>query len=196
MAPAKKAKQMDPEEEPYKTTNVKIMDVSYVDQVALEAADSCIFKGKFKDKDQKTVGTVILPDIFFDFNKAPGVIEVFEKVGLDGYFKLDLWGVDTQRAYELMTTIDEDGVATLTSKSGEATQVQIFEDLIIEALHLPHSERAVRVPHQLTEIDKKAIFLIITNKKETFNGLLVKEIDFPLRLYSQHFIMGKPQKYT
>ena len=41
----------------------------------------------------------------------------------DGYFNLEPWEVDFQRAYELTTTINEDGVATLTDKAGEEVQV-------------------------------------------------------------------------
>ena len=63
-------------------------------------------------------------------------MEIFRKVGLDGYFGLEPWGIDIQRAYELMTTINKEGVATLSMPEGETVQVQIFEDLISEALHL------------------------------------------------------------
>ena len=57
---------------------MKIMDVSYVDQAALEAAETCIFKGAFYDKEQWKVGTVILPDTFFMLHQDLGCKEVFE----------------------------------------------------------------------------------------------------------------------
>ena len=115
-------------------------------------------------------------------------------MGLDGYFGLEPWGVDLQRAYELMTTIDKDGVATLSMPEGETMQVSA--DLISEALHLPNPSDAYKMPYHLPEQEKKQLFLQIPNKKETFNELICKELDLPLRLYSQHFVMGKPQKYT
>ena len=66
---------------------------------------------------------MVLPDSFFKLHQVKPCIEIFEKVGLDNYFKLDPWEVDFQRAYELMTTINEDGVTTLTNKEGEEVQV-------------------------------------------------------------------------
>ena len=104
--------------------------------------------------------------------------------------------MDLQRAYELMTTIDKDGVATLTMPEGETMQVQISADLISEALHLPKPDSAYKMPYHLPVQETKQLFLQIPNKKETFNELICEELDLPLRLYSQHFVMGKPQKYT
>lgn len=172
------------------------MDTSYIDQAPLEAAETCIFKGEFFDKEQKKVGTVILPDSFFALHKAEPNMDIFKKVGLDGYFGLEPWGVDHQRAYELMTSIDQDGVATLTSKDGDEVQVQISETLISEALKLPTPKQAFKIPHHLTEQERRETFMVLQGSKETFGDLIRKELDLPLRLYSLHFIMGKPQKYT
>ena len=127
---------------------------------------------------------VVLPDSFFALHQAEPNMQVFRQVGLDGYFRLEPWGVDVQRAYELMTTINSDGVATLSMPEGETVQVQISEDLISEALHLPKSSSAFKIPHQLTKQEKKNTFLSIQGKKETFNELIRKELDLPLRLYS------------
>ena len=52
------------------------------------------------------------------------------------------------------------------------------------------------MPYHLPDQERKQLFLQIPSKKETFNELICKELDLPLRLYSQHFVMGKPQKYT
>ena len=95
-----------------------------------------------------------------------------------------------------MTTINSEGVATLSMPEGETVQVQISEDLISEALHLPKANLAYKMPYHLPKQDRKQIFLQKPGKKETFNELLCKDLDLPLRLYSQHFVMGKPQKYT
>ena len=139
---------------------------------------------------------VLLSDSFFDLHQAEPNMHVFRQVGLDGYFGLEPWGVDIQRAYELMTTINKDGVATLSMPEGETVQVQISEDLISEALYLPKSSTTYKMPYHLPEKDRKQLFLQKPGKKETFNELICKELDLPLRLYNQRFVMGKPQKYT
>lgn len=129
------------------------------------------------------MGAIILPDSFFNLHQAQLCMDIFKMVGLDGYFKLAPSGLDFQRAYELITTISEDGVATLTNKGGEEVQVQISKALISKALKLPSSKQAIKLPYHLTEKEKKDTFLVVQGKEETFNDLLVKEIDLPLWLY-------------
>ena len=170
--------------EPFKAQDVQVMETSYVDKTPLDLANTCIFKGDFYDQEKKKVGMVLLPDTFFDLHQAEPNMDVFKKVGLDGYFGLEPWGVDLQRAYELMTTIDKDGVATLTMPEGETMQVQISADLISEALHLPKPDAAYKMPYHLPVQETKQLFLQIPNKKETFNELICKELDLPPYAYT------------
>ena len=62
---------------------------------------------------------LLLLDSFFDLHQAEPNMKIFKQVGLDGYFGLEPWGVDIQRAYELMTTINKEGAATLSTPEGE-----------------------------------------------------------------------------
>lgn len=134
----------------YRPMDVNIMKTSYVELENLEEADACIFKGNFYDKDQKKVGMVIPLDTFFKLHNNTECQRVFDKVGLDGYFKLPPWGIDVQRSYELMTAIDEDGHAEITDKDGVKVQVHITEEIMSEALKLPTPVQAQRFPYQLT----------------------------------------------
>ena len=87
-------------EEPFKAKDVQVMETSYVDKTPLDFTNTCIFKGDFYDQDKKKVGMVLLPDTFFDLHQAEPNMNIFKQVGLDGYFGLEPWGVDIQRAYE------------------------------------------------------------------------------------------------
>ena len=58
-----------------------------------------------------------------------------------------------------MTTIDSDGVATLSLPEGETMQVEIIAELISEALHLPKPSTAYKMPYHLPDKDKKELFL-------------------------------------
>lgn len=187
---------MPEEVEPYKPIEVHVMDTSYVEQEAMEVTDACLFKGTFYDKQNKKVGVVLPPENFFKLHKAKECQEVFRKVGLDGYFNLPPWGVDIQRSYELMTTIDKDGNAVLTGKDGEELTINITEETVCDALKLPPPNIAMKLPHHLTEQERKETFGTEPGKHETFKDLLDRKVALPLRLYSQHFSMGKPQKYT
>lgn len=72
----------------------------------------------------------------------------------------------------------------------------ITNELISEALNLLHPSKAVKIPFQLMDLDKKATFINELGKHETFKDLVHKEIALPMQLYSQHVTLGKPQKYT
>lgn len=159
-------------EEPFKARKIQVMETSYVDQTPLDLANTCIFKGEFYDLEKRKVRMVLLPDSFFNLHQAEPNMQVFRQV------------------------INKDGVATLSMLEGETVQVHISEDLISEALHLPKSSAAYKMPYHLREQDRKQLFLQKPGKKETFNELICKELDLPLKLYSQHFVIGKPQKYT
>jgi len=55
-------------------------------------------------------------------------------VGLQEYFNQPPWGIDVQRSYELITSIDEDGEAQLTNNNGEVVTVEINQEFISDAL--------------------------------------------------------------
>lgn len=94
-----------------------------------------------------------------------------------------------------MTTINDIGIATITDKDGVKLQVQITEEMISEALKLPTPQEAKKLPYHLTEQEKEIVFRPTLSTK-TFKDLRDKKLAQPLRLYSHHFAMGRPQKYT
>ena len=162
----------------------------------LKTTTPYLFKGSFYDKDVKKVGIVMTPDTFFDIPKKKECIDVFTKVGLDAYIKILAWGIDVQRSYELMTTINKEGVAKLINKEGQEVEVNFFDEIISEALKLPHPSKAVKLSYQLSDLERKATFLKVPGQVKTFKDLVHEDVSLLLCLYSQHFTLGKPQRYT
>lgn len=74
--------------------------------------------------------------------------------------------------------------------------MKISEELISEALQLPYPHEAIHVPFHLSEADKKATFMNMQGQAMTFKDLMNPELNLSLTLHSQHFLLGKPQKYT
>ena len=181
--------------EPFKPTDVRVMEISHLERKTLEEANTCIFRGTFYDEERKSVSVILPPATFFKLHEDPVCQNAFNKVGLEKYFQLPPWGVDIQRAYELMTSIDDNGLAAITDRNGVKLKVQITEELVSEALKLPTPGEAFKLPHQLSEPDKKATFHP-TISTETFKDLVDQTLAPPLRLYAHHFAMGRPQKYT
>lgn len=114
-------------------------------------------------------------------------------MGLDQYFKLPPWGVDVQRAYELMTTINDEGKDTITDKEGTKLQVKITADLVSAALQMPTPQEAKKLPYQLNETERKKVFKQTFSTK-TFKDLVDLTLDHPLRLYAHHFAIGRPHR--
>lgn len=162
----------------------------------LDQAETCLFKGNFYDKEKRKVGVVLPPDSFFKLHNTEECKRVFGKVDLEGYCRVPPWGVDVQISYELMASIDEDVNAKITGKEREKLQVKITEDILNEALKLLPSSQTHKLPYQLIDQERKITFSTPQGKKETFKDLVNPKLILPLRLYAQHFAMGKPQKYT
>ena len=114
---------------------VKTSTTCFVDEEVLSAKGTCVFRGEFAAPKHNKVGLVLLPSSFQTLGLEEGYIDIYKKIGLEDYFRLPPCGVDVQRAYELMTTIDSIGTADLTNKEGEKVVVSINENLIREALH-------------------------------------------------------------
>ena len=102
----------------YKPKKVKAWTTCFVDEEELQARGTCIFRGEFATPIERKVELVEMPREMQLLGTVDKYKEVFRRVGLDGYFSLKPCGVDIQRAYELMTTIDKIGIVTLTRKDG------------------------------------------------------------------------------
>lgn len=103
--------------------------------------------------------------------------------------------MDLQRSYELISTIDKDGNAKITYLDGEITEVKVDKEVINEALKFK-TTGALKLPHRLTNTKRKQNFLEPLGTHETFRDLYRKEVVVLLMLYSQHFHIGRPPKYT
>ena len=53
----------------------------------------------------------ILPEEFRSIQMHADAMSIYNKVGLERYFSLPTWGTDVMRAYQLLSTLQEDGSA-------------------------------------------------------------------------------------
>lgn len=81
--------------------------------------------------------------------------ELFERVNLLRYFTLPAWGVELQRAWELVNTIDADNRCLITRLDGHPMQLMITPAIISQALHLGQSE--IHMGSQLTNEERRQI---------------------------------------
>ena len=122
-------------EEPYNPMDMEITTMCFInDQEKPEEYNACVLRGHMKDNKGRKFNVTELPKTFFDLQNAKKVQEVFSKVGIDRYFKLAPWGVDYQRSYELMTTLDMEGNAMISDMDDKKVKIKVDEALIEEAL--------------------------------------------------------------
>ena len=115
-SPKGKGKKEEEAVPPYTPEKMKTTTQCFVDVELLEKKGTRIFKGELHTPDGKRVHMVDLPDTFQKLELDKDVQAIYAKLEIDGYFKLEPWGIDVKRAYELMTTINEISTVTLTGE--------------------------------------------------------------------------------
>lgn len=103
-------------------------------------------------------------------------------------------GVDVKRCHQLLTSLDIQGKARIEDATGELIEVQINEDLIAEALKLTKGTQLI--PKRGSTQEVKATFQMRPGQEHTFKDLIEKEVELPLRLFTQQFKHGKAVRYT
>ena len=132
-----KRKANEEPETPYVATGMEVTTMCFVsNEDKLEQYNACVLKGYMKDKKGKKVHIFEMPKNFFDLQNDAQVQNVFKQVSLEGYFRLPPWGMDYQRSYELMTSIDAAGNAVLADLKGARIRVKIDEALIEKAFKI------------------------------------------------------------
>ena len=178
----------------YQPQGLKATTTCFVDEEELQAKGTCVFKGEFATPKDKKVGIMTMPPSLQELGKEDKYITVYRRLGLESYFRLKPCGVDMQRAYELMTTIDPIGTANITDLEGNEKVVIVNETTVKEALHFKEGHQDLK--HRLTKDDHDRYFLNLKGKKGTFDEMSIEEAKPPLKLFTQHFNLKKPQKYT
>ena len=98
-----------------------------------------------------------MPANFQAMGRDDKYMDVFRRLGLEDYFRLPPCGVDIQRSYELMTSIDAIDTAKLTDMEGEKVVVTANENLVKEALHFKDGYEDMK--HRLMKEDHNRYFL-------------------------------------
>ena len=95
----------------------------------------------------------------------------------------------------MMNNIDEIGTVTLTGEDSQPKTVVINKHIVQDALHFKEGYKDLN--RRLTNVKKRSkVFLNMKGKQGTFEDMAIKGAKFPLQLFTQHFNLKKPQKFT
>ena len=76
---------------------------------------------------------------------------IYTKVGLESYFLLPSWGMDVLQAHQMITTLQEDGTATIQDSQGMEVTVHIIEETIRDALMIPIGNQSLLIRNSTQE---------------------------------------------
>lgn len=165
-----------------------------MDKETLRACDTGVFVGTFKTPEEAVWTVSIMPKNLQLLALHNDAMKIYEKVGLAQYFSLLPWGIDIKRAYQVISTLTDEGVAQVEDQEGTLVQVNITEALIAEALKLPRGSLSLLTRNIAEETN--ATFMLLGAQDYTFKDLLHKEVELALRLFTQHFTHRKAVRYT
>lgn len=179
---------------PYFLYRLQKMPTSYVSQEYLDEIGIGIYQGEFVTDQGLKVKAVILPRELVMLQKQREIQGVFHHAGVDNYFRDEIPRVDLQRAWELQTSITDKGIARITDKDGVLTKVYITADTVREALQFRVGVRDI--PARSHPNEYKKVFHYQLHQGENFEDLVHRELDEPLKIFTQHFEPAKAPRYT
>ncbi|MCO5562872.1 hypothetical protein L7F22_016508 [Adiantum nelumboides] len=180
--------------QPYVLQRLKLMPTSYISQDMLDEAQIGIYQGEFYTEKGENVKVTVLPREVTNLQKQHPFQAVFIQDGLDKYFKEPIMKIDLQRAWQLQSSITEQGLARITTKDGETVEVHITAELIQEALQFRQGVKDI--PARSVPVEYKKVFRYKVNQKESFEDLIHQQLKAPLKIFTQHFEPGKAPRYT
>ncbi|MCO5603126.1 hypothetical protein L7F22_057273 [Adiantum nelumboides] len=133
------------------------------------------FKGKFKAEEGHKLELQLMPKEAYEVATDVEVREANARLGLRRYYEQEPCGIDFQRAYELMSSIKEDGHAMITDPQGEKIEVVITKDIVVEVLKLPTEGINMRAKDRKVEGTFKK-----DTAAATFNDINLKQLEVPL----------------
>lgn len=147
----------------------------------------------FRTEEGDVVHVPMIPQEVYAIMHKGTVVDILEKVDLYNYFDLPPAGIDCRRAYELMTSIDTQGIAHLTDMQGQNVQVLISPELIKDALNLPADGTLLRYKK-----DQDVSAFRKNDSSATFADMVMPQAIFPTRVYHQFFHVAnkRPACYT
>ena len=90
---------------PFEITKVIPAQECYIDKPTLQAYNMGVFTGTFKTEDDKVWSVTILPEEIRQIQVHADAMAIYTKVGLESYFSLPAWGMDVQKAHQLLSTL-------------------------------------------------------------------------------------------
>ena len=113
----------------------------FVDEEILSEHGAGVLRASFENENQEQVVVHVPTTEFYELhNLSKDNTELWEHMNLEGFFELPAWGLDYMRAYQALTTLDQDDHFTIIGMDGAQVQIHMTRRLVREAVNLPSGE--------------------------------------------------------
>ncbi|MCO5568147.1 hypothetical protein L7F22_021843 [Adiantum nelumboides] len=182
-----------PSHSPFELYNKEFVQKCYLDECLLQAKDIWILRA-YLQTPKNQLATTHIPTLesFALHTLDQDTVQTFRALNLDGYFSLPAWGPDIQRAYEVIHTHDpRTGDIMVTDFNGVQVRIPLTTELVKRALNF--GDALLFTETRFTkEINKETS----DHSKPKFSQLKHQSIRTALQLFTQHFKLCYPQKFT
>ena len=137
---------------------------------------------------------VIVPtNSFFALHALdPNAPRLWSSLSLEGYFTLPAWGPDLRRSWEVLCTLTDKNTCKVTDFEGNQVEITLDRVLIRQALNLTEGHLAFNEKAHKSDDRERCS----DSKKPTWDELKCQEIRLALQLYTQHFQITYPHRWS
>ena len=104
-------------------------------EVVRRHAGAALLHGMFETPLLRPVVVFVPTETFWQIARSQPTQRILEAASFWRFFRLQPWGPDYRRAWELQCNLERDGLATVTGFDGHPVQFTLTRQMIREALH-------------------------------------------------------------
>ena len=107
---------------------------TWIEEATLMESHIRMYQGTFKSEDGSHVEIPMIPREMVDYTRMKEMAGLLEHLDLHRFFESPQPAIDTQRIWELVTTIQESGIARVSDLGGTRRSIIITPELVAATL--------------------------------------------------------------
>ena len=165
----------------------------FVDIDVMLAYYASLARGTFIDDMGRDVTVIVPTNSFFPLHTLdPNAPRLWPSLSLEGYFTLPAWGPDLRRSWEVLCTLTDKNTCIVIDFEGNQLKITLDRALIRQALNLTEGQLAFnQKAHKSNDRERCS-----DTDKPTWDELNCQEIRLALQLYTQHFQIPYPHRWS
>ena len=114
-------------------------------------AGAALFNTVFEMPQQRPVVVFVPTEAYWELTRSQPTQKILKATSLWRFFRLNPWGPDYRRAWELQCSLQRNGNAEVTGFDEHLVQITVIRQMVREALHTTGVSSTPRKPHSERE---------------------------------------------